>query len=86
MSKHRWCDSPNDHGCGGDLQVFSPFSGDQEVVRARFKPIKDIVLVHLTQLQVNYTRSRKGSSAHLRGEIGVYIFANQDLRVQSRDV
>jgi hypothetical protein len=35
----------------GYLQVFSPFSGDYEVVGARFKPVKNLALMYLTQLR-----------------------------------
>jgi len=42
---------PNNYGCRGYLQVFSPFSGNYEVVSARFKPGETLVLVYLTQLR-----------------------------------
>jgi hypothetical protein len=44
-------DPPNDYGCRGDLQVFSPFSGNYEVVGACIKAAKNLVLIYLTQLR-----------------------------------
>ena len=35
----------------GYLQVFSPFSGNYEVVGARFKPVKNLALMCLTQFR-----------------------------------
>jgi len=62
-----------------------PFSGNYEVVSARFKPGETLVLVYLTQLRQKDMKVTSNVQ-HLKRGICVYVLSSKNLRTQSCDV